>query len=107
MSAGSHRRLFSHDPEFGITKWWHWDEEKQAGTIETVQTVDALIDQNVAHQNAQTRLDRWGDGKVVARIPMSVYAELLGSGKSQDSAYMRRWLNDPDNRKFRTRLGRI
>lgn len=105
--VGNHTRLFSHDPTFGITKWWHWDEEKQAGTIETVQHVDALLDRNVSSQNAQTRLDRWGDGKIVASIPLSIYAELLGSGKVHDQAYLKRWINDPDNRKFRTRLGRI
>jgi hypothetical protein len=101
------KRLFSHDPEAGITKWWHWDEMSDTVMIETVQDVQAIIDQNVANQNETTSLDRWGDGKIVASIPMTEYAKLLVGGKIHDQAYMRRWLNDPDNRKFRTRLGRV
>lgn len=101
------RRLFSHDPVFGVTKWWHDDPMSDQVAIETVQDVEPLLDRNVAAANEVTSLDRWGEGKLVASIPMSVYAELLASGKIKDDAYMRRWLNDRDNRKYRVRPGRI
>ena len=33
--------------------------------------------------------------------------QLQASGKITDQAYMKRWLNDPDNRFFRTRPGQV
>jgi hypothetical protein len=52
---------------------------------------------------------RWGDGKSVARIPMNV---LFQSGwaeatKQGDVTWKKRFLNDPDNRKFRIWKGRV
>lgn len=101
------RRLFSRDPTFGVTKWWHYDADTDVATIETVQDVEPLLDRNASLQNNVTSLDRWGDGKIVASIPMSIYAEFLASGKINDQAFMRRWLNDRDNRKYRVRPGRV
>lgn len=100
-------RLFSRDPLFGVTKYWHYDESSDTSTIETYQDVEGLLERNNDIRNAQTSLDRWGDGKVVASIPMTEYAALLAGGKIKDQAYMRKWLNASDNRKYRTRLGRV
>lgn len=52
---------------------------------------------------------KWGDGKSVARIPMNV---LFQSGwaeatKQGDVTWKKRFLNDPDNRKFRIWKGRV
>ena len=33
--------------------------------------------------------------------------EMKAEGKLDDQAYMKRWLNDPDNRAFRTRPGEV
>lgn len=101
------KRLFSRDPAAGITKWFHYDHATDEVTIETVQEFDAGLEQNLRRRNNQTRLDRWGDGKIVASIPMTVYAELIANGRDKDQAFMRRWLNDPDNRKYRTFLGKV
>lgn len=101
------KRLFSRDALTGVTKWFHYDDATEEVTIETVQELDAALEQNLKRRNNQTRLDRWGDGKIVASIPNTIYAELLASGKYKDEAYMKRWLNDPDNRKYRTFLGKV
>lgn len=101
------KRLFSHDPVFGVTKYWHWDEMSDEVAIETVQDIEPLLEYNQRLRNDQTSLDRWGDGKVVAKIPMTEYAKLLADKRIHDQAYLRRWLNDPENRKYRTRLGRV
>lgn len=101
------KRLFSHDPVFGVTKYWHWDEMTDAVAIETVQDIEPLIERNKQLQNAQTSLDRWGDGKLVASIPMTEYAKLLADKRIHDQKYLRKWLNHSDNRMYRTRLGRI
>jgi hypothetical protein len=101
------RRLFSHDPVFGVTKFWHYDESSDTAVIETVQDIEPLLERNKALQNNQTRLDRWGEGRIAASIPMSEYAQLLADGRAHDQAALRRWINDPENRKYRTFLGRI
>lgn len=101
------KRLFKHDPAAGITSYFHYDDATDKVTIETVQTLDAILEQNLRRRNNQTSLDRWGDGKIVASIPAIVHAELLASGKYRDQAYMRRWLNDPDNKKYRIFQGKV
>ncbi len=50
---------------------------------------------------------RWGEGQRVASIPMTVYWELKRRGVVDDQGALRRWLNDPDNRFFRTRPGAV
>ena len=51
---------------------------------------------------------RWGDGlEKVASIPMVLYMELKQKGILNDPVAMKKWLNDPDNRYFRTRPGTI
>jgi hypothetical protein len=43
----------------------------------------------------------------VGSIPMSIYHELQKQGILQDEKRLKKWLNDPDNRVFRTRPGRV
>lgn len=47
-----------------------------------------------------------GNARKVASIPLVVWVELERQGIAQDQARLRRWLNDPDNRFFRTSQGR-
>jgi len=100
------KRLFSHNPELGITRWFH-DDGLGNCTIESVQNVDPLVELNHFAQKEQTKLHRWGEGKIVATIPLSIYLKLKAEGKDKDQAFMRRWLNDPDNRMYRRFLGKV
>ena len=43
----------------------------------------------------------------VAEIPMVIYQQAMREGWIKDKAKFKRWLNDPDNRAFRTRVSRI
>jgi hypothetical protein len=43
----------------------------------------------------------------VASIPMALYYQMKAEGKLDDQAYMKRWLNSPENRFFRTRPGKV
>jgi hypothetical protein len=38
---------------------------------------------------------------------MALFYQMKAEGKLDDQAYMKRWLNDPDNRAFRTRPGEV
>jgi hypothetical protein len=43
----------------------------------------------------------------VAQIPMALYYDLKSKGITEDPARMKAWLNDPENRYFRTRPGTV
>ena len=97
--------LFDRNDDLGIVRMWSYDSDTDEVTIQTIQDVDEIIEANRAEFNEHTSLDRWGELKRVASIPMSLYAQLKRSGLAYDEKAMRRWLNDPDNRHFRTRPG--
>lgn len=102
------RRLFSRDELTGITTWFDYDEETDKVRLTAEQDVTHMTDVNVASQNEVAREGkRWGEFAQVATIPMSIYAEWLLSGKDKDPAFIKRWLNERENRRFRTRLGRV
>ena len=83
--------------------------ENEDGTIlwhyETV--VEELVEQNKAAFNDSAG-KRWDDGKVIASIDMQTYFnDLVPARLNGDDAYLKRWLNDPDNRAYRTFKGKI
>lgn len=100
------RRLFSHDPHRGVTEYFHYDESTDTFQIEAVQDVEPIVDANKRKFNEFTSgRDKWADMELVAHIPNVILEGLMREGKLRDQAYMKRWLNDPDNRFFRTRPG--
>ena len=104
------RRFFERNDFLGTTKYWHYDADTDTATIETVQDAEQLLDQNVAEYNEYGSFDRWnvdGLGRKVASIPMTMYADLLATGKLHDQAYLKRMLNDSEFRKFRTVPGKV
>jgi hypothetical protein len=98
-------KVFSQDPVYGITTYWHYDESTDTATLQKSQEVEGLLDINKAHFNDAP--NRWGDWSRVASIPLTVYQELKTKGVVDDERAFKRWLNDPDNRFFRTRPGTV
>lgn len=101
------KKLFDYDPETGTTKWWHYDADKDEAKIETVFEVGDIIEANKAQFNSTDERAKWGEWSRVASIPMALFYRLKQQGILDDQAAMKRWLNDPDNRLFRTRPGRV
>lgn len=101
----SWKKALDFDPATGISHTFHYDSETDQATITVDQDVSSILDANKEAFNAAPT--RWGEWSHVGSIPMSVYAELLRSGKLHDQEYMTRWLNDGDHSRFRTRPGRI
>jgi hypothetical protein len=99
--------VLEHVPETGTTRYFHYDDTDDSFTIETVQDVGELVEDNKAQFNEYTSLDRMGEGRRVASIPMNVYWDLKQRGIVDDPAAFKRWLNDPDNRFFRTSPGTL
>ena len=94
------------------TKVAHNDDNGNV-VIATEQDVTDIIEQNKREYNANN--GAWGgdilDNKI-ASIPMTVIDDLNKKGIMRgfdvlDQKLFRKWLNDPDNRFFRTRQGRI
>jgi hypothetical protein len=101
------KKHFDTNKELGITRTWHYDEDKDEATIQTQQDVTDVIEENKNEFNQIDERAKWGEFNKVASIPLSLYYELKAMGKLDDQAYMKRWLNDPDNRHFRTRPGEV
>jgi hypothetical protein len=97
------KRIFDTDPVTGITRYWHMTEKGEF-VIETEQRIE-VDESNTRARNATDRRTKWGDMSRVASIPLSVYYDLKRRGIADDPKAMKRWLNDADNRVFRTREG--
>ena len=98
------KRIFDHDAMTGTTSYWHVKDNGEYA-IENVQDVSAIVDQNKRQLNDTS--GKFGDVAKVASIPLSVYYELKKQGIVDDPVAFKRWLNDPDNRAFRTRGGSL
>ncbi len=100
------RRLFEKDPLTGITRYWRHNPADDTAYIETEQHVEDMLDANKAEYNS-AGTDWKGDMHKVASIPMTVYHDLKARGIIDDPARLKAWLNDPHNRYFRTRPGKV
>jgi xylose isomerase len=89
------------------------DQDDGGIVIAKEQNVSALIDANKEEYN--TADSKWNDNALenrVARIPMAVFEDLQKQGITRgftviDMPRFKAWLNNPDNRVFRTKAGRI
>lgn len=74
--------------------------------IDTQVDVEPILEQNKDLQNLNPT--GWkGDQHMVASIPMHIHQKMRTEGMIQDTKWFKRWLNDPDNRGWRTKLGRV
>ena len=89
------------------------DQDDGGIVIAKEQNISALIDANKEEYN--TADSKWNDNALenrVARIPMAVFEDLQKQGITRgftviDMPRFKAWLNNPDNRVFRTKAGRI
>jgi hypothetical protein len=103
------KRVLDYDSATGITQWYHFDEATGDVGLETQQDVTAVIEGTKGAFNPVDERAPWkGDVLKVASIPMTIYHELAKiSNNFKDQRVIRKWLNDKDNRVFRTRPGRV
>lgn len=100
-------RLLDYDPVTGVESIWHYDPATEDTTIESRQVLDERLHINRDEFNAHSAFTKRGDMWKVASIPLVVYEDLVKQGIAQDPERLRRWLNDPDNRFFRTTPGKV
>lgn len=100
--------LYDWDPLTGRTVWALFDGEKTVFRIDT--PVDATLEENArARNDAPTG---WkGDWHRIASVPMQLlYDRNLGLNEAilqGDDKYLSKWLNDGDNRAWRTKEGMV
>ena len=100
-------KLFDRDAALGMTQYFHYDDDKDEFTIETRQDVSSLVELNKSKFNQIDEKARWGELSQVASIPLNIYYDLKKKGILDDKKKLRAWLNDSDNRAFRTRPGQV
>ena len=96
------KKLLNPDPDSGISQVFHYDPGTEMSTITTEQEIDPITYCNRFLSNEQgKRFAKSGITKV-ASIPLGVYYDLKRKGIVDDQVAFRRWMNDSDNRVFRT-----
>jgi len=99
------------DKKDGITTYYNEDEE--GITLEKVQDTQPIIDQNARERNSGQNDKILGGGAIgrkVASIPLVVWQEWIKATNGaiqKDPALLAKYLNDSDNRFFRTHNSRI
>lgn len=84
----------------------HYDTETEGFTIETVQNLDDILDENQARRSMEN--GNWrGDMHHVAQIPNVILMKLHKEGILRDKKRFLAWLNERDNQAFRTRRGHL
>ena len=99
--------LFDWDAVTGRTVWRR-DLPDGGDEFRVDYPVTDVVEANKTMRN-MAKKDWTGDYHLVASIPAPlIYGSSLGQAASEgDSAYLKRWLNDPDNVAFRTKEGRL
>lgn len=98
--------LLDYNPLSGIATGHHYDETEDATYIESCMDAEPIIEANKAAFNSVDERARWADNhNRVASIPLTIYWDLKRRGIIDDQVRLKKWLNDPDNRAFRTRPG--
>jgi hypothetical protein len=102
------KRVFGYDPLTGTTHAMDYDELTDTYTVIEEADVSALLENNRRLYNDAPA--RWGEGAVHTSLHPVMREKLKREGiirADGDPELYRRWVNDPDNRKWRTRPGRI
>jgi len=99
------RRPYCVDPLTGTLHYVDYDADADALHYTSEQEAGPLLDLNrKMYNDAPTR---WKEGQHVAFLPDIFVMKLMREGILHDSKRLKRWLNDPDHRAFRTRPGTL
>lgn len=101
-------RFFGYDKVKQILEWARTDDDGNVVICTQHLVTGDLLDLNRSAENDSAG-KRFGDGKVVARIPEHIlYSSGLAEAvREHDKRFISRFLNDPDNKHFRTFRGRV
>lgn len=85
----------------------YFDGDTDTLYVKTSYDAEPVLESNKADYNAANR-HYPGEGlHHVASIPMPLWGKLAVAGAIHDEKWMRRFLNDPENRYLRTKPGKL
>lgn len=98
--------LFDYDFQTGRSVWRYFDGEKT--TFRTDYPVNATVAQNAAVRN-EAQAAWGGDWHRIASVPLNLVHDsgLADAFSQQDDKFISKFLNDGDNRAWRTKEGRV
>ena len=99
--------LFDEDPITGTRTIFVPEGDDGDFTLVYEQEIDDLLGDNQENRKERDSHARWDDINHIARIPNILLWEMKKKGILDDEKEMKKWLNDPDNKVFRTREGRV
>jgi hypothetical protein len=104
-----HSRVLEDDVIGGRRTIHHYDYATGQTTIEETMDVEHMVDINKALHNEGDRVTRYRGKELVrvASLPLVVWEDLKRRGILDDTKAFKAWLNDPENRFFRTAPGRV
>ncbi|MHA1538894.1 MAG: hypothetical protein ACTSXQ_00275 [Alphaproteobacteria bacterium] len=85
----------------------YYDEMADRLIVERVQDIAPILKANKEKQIFHDGYTKSRDMRHVASIPLVIVEDLMKKKIWDNPAKMKTWLNDPDNRFFRTSLGRV
>lgn len=98
--------LFDHDFKMKRTVWVRQNPDGST-TFRTDYAVDDTIEANATMRNNAEKGFK-GDWHKVASIPLNVYHDKLAEAVRQDDmGFVSKFLNDSDNRAWRTKGGKV
>lgn len=109
-SRSASGRLFSEG--VGYKEYFHYDHVTDTYVIEQVSDVTETVENmRAAYASVDERAKFDGDPGVGTHVAQIPHAILFAPGNEWmmegDSKRLHKWLNDPDNRAFRSRPGRL
>lgn len=105
-----HKRLLSYDAEAGYREFYWSDPDTGEVALETEWLVEPIHEAAKGLYNAVDERARWKDWNHIALVPRWVQEWEWRVNRRRmlaDKEYLRHWLNQPENRGFRTRPGRV
>ena len=118
----SEKRDLGYDPVARVREMFHREGDRGEYGVHRTQDVEPVLEYAKQVRDRQEG-QRWGDGRHVATIPNIIVERMMRSPhlfpndelagildanyKVLDERRWKRWLNDPDNRLFRTFGGEV
>lgn len=105
-------RKLGEDTNWAGVKTSFYEGDNGQVIIENSQDITAVVESNKSRYAATDERAKWGELEHIGWIPDSVIIELNRQNIMRgyavvDQKKFKAWLNDPDNRHFRSRPGRI
>ena len=95
--------IIDSDPISASRSTFQYDAGTDQYILRDEQDVTGIVEANRAMRNDTFgRHPKDGLGRQVASIPLGLFFELYKKGVTRNKRDFARWLNDPDNRYFRT-----